>query len=77
MSVHAISHYDPSASYRIAEWQTAYDDRAGATSHSSVTDVPLGKEKLQILKMYEGMEAVWAREAFFTLWRREHISSLP
>jgi hypothetical protein len=46
MQVHAISHYDSSTCYRIADWQTAYDDCAGATSHSSVIDVVLGKEKL-------------------------------
>jgi hypothetical protein len=41
-------HYDPSGSYRIVDWQTAHD-RAGATSHSSVIDVLLSKEKIQIL----------------------------
>lgn len=48
-------HIDPSASSCTADWQTAYDDRAGATSHSSVTGVLLGKEKVQILCL-----TVWA-----------------
>jgi hypothetical protein len=49
MPVHAISHYDLSASYRIADWRTVYDNSAGATPHSSVTDALLGKEKIQTL----------------------------
>ena len=36
LPVHVISHFDPTTSYHIPDWQTAYDDPTGATSHSSV-----------------------------------------
>jgi len=58
VTAHVISHFDPTTSYHIPDWQTAYDDPTGATSHSSVTDSVS-------VSIFKGER--W--ESYYCLWR--------